>query len=124
MHQSRPPTTSAPVTNPPGGLFGQLADAFARARQWLNPAAHCPIYTWCEQRGQHYDHESGQISLTSPRTGEGAYLDARILDLDESRQPIVALADEALTPDQARHEAARLRVFADRLEQLAAEATR
>lgn len=119
MHDSTARATTAPATPAEAGLIGHLADALTRARQWLDPAAHCPIYTWCEQRGQHFDHEGAQVSIPSPRTGEAPYLTAQILDLDEAGHPFIDLESAALDAQEARREAAKLRAFAGRLEQLA-----
>ncbi|MEV8477888.1 hypothetical protein [Streptomyces sp. NPDC051173] len=80
-------------------------------------SASCTVYAWCVIPGDHWDHASAEVGVSSVKADEGAYLTAHLLHLSGSR-PFVGLEGADLTAEQARAEAVKLRAFAARLEGL------
>ncbi|MFD5472947.1 DUF6907 domain-containing protein [Streptomyces sp. NPDC127105] len=83
----------------------------------LQSEIRCAVYSWCTEHGQHDDHQGAPIAVTAP----GAtvpYVDAWLLSFGPGAE-LIGFAESDLTPEQARQEAAKLRVFADQLEDLA-----
>lgn len=88
-------------------------------------AAPCPVYRWCDETGEHFEHMSADLSIPSPKADEPDYLTAYLMHLSGCR-PMIGLGGADLDAGQVRQEARNLREFAGRLENMAAvlDATR
>ncbi|MGW4876577.1 hypothetical protein ACWEPI_08475 [Streptomyces sp. NPDC004262] len=102
----------------PKATVAEIAQVLTR--EYNRPSSKCRQFPdWCIETGPHYDHVGQDITIASPQ-GD-TVLDARILYLSGGT-PSVCISEGDFTPTQARHAAAELRQFADKVEALAEHA--